>query len=142
MDHSMSLKLKVVELCDFVAGPYCARLLADFGAEVIKIEPPGVGDQARGRGPFLGDDPDAEKSGMFLYLNTDKLGITLDLETAEGRTIFKRLVADIDVLIEDRPPGEMARLGLDYASLKQLNPNLIMTSITPFGQDGPYCDYK
>jgi len=109
---------------------------------VIKIEPPGAGDEARRRGPFLRDHPDAEKSGMFLYLNTDKFGITLDLETAEGRTIFKRLVADTDVLIEDRPPGEMARLGLDYASLKQVNPDLIMTSITPFGQDGPYSAYK
>lgn len=136
------LKLKVVELCSLAAGPYCTRLFADFGAEVIKVEPPGVGDEARRRGPFLGDVPDSETSGLFLYLNTDKLGITLDLETAEGRDIFKKLIADADVLVEDKPPGEMERLGLDYESLKKINPSLIMTSITPFGQDGPYRNYK
>jgi crotonobetainyl-CoA:carnitine CoA-transferase CaiB-like acyl-CoA transferase len=142
MTKPTALKLKVVELCDFVAGPYCTRLLADFGAEVIKIEPPGAGDKARSRGPFFHDAPELEKSGLFLYLNTDKLGITLDLETADGRQIFKRLIADADVLVEDRSPGEMARLGLDYETLKQINPGLIMASITTFGQSGPYRDYK
>jgi CoA:oxalate CoA-transferase len=136
------LALKVLELCDHVAGPFATRLLADFGAEVIKIECPGVGDSARARGPFLHDKPDLEHSGLFLYLNTDKLGVTLNLETADGRAIFKRLVAEVDVLVEDRAPGEMARLGLDYAALRKINPHLIMTSITPFGQDGPYSHFK
>src|SRR5258706_15550293 len=104
------LDIKVVELATFIAGPYCTRLLADFGAEVVKVEPPRVGDEARKRGPFAGDRPDPEASGTFLYLNTDKLGVTLDIETPDGREIFKRLIADADVLVEDRPPGEMERL--------------------------------
>jgi crotonobetainyl-CoA:carnitine CoA-transferase CaiB-like acyl-CoA transferase len=142
MSDGAPLKLKVVELCSFAAGPYCARLLADFGAEVVKIEPPGVGDEARNRGPFPRDVPDKELSGLFLYLNSGKLGITLDLETADGRDIFRKLIAAADVLVEDRAPGEMQRLGLDYEALRQLNPSLIMTSISPFGQDGPYRDFK
>jgi crotonobetainyl-CoA:carnitine CoA-transferase CaiB-like acyl-CoA transferase len=141
MDGSF-LKLKVVELCGFAAGPYCTRLLADFGAEVIKIEQPGTGDEARRRGPFPNDVPDPEASGLFLYLNTGKLGVTLDIETADGREIFKRLIADADILVEDRAPGELERLGLGYEALRKINPGLIMTSISPFGQDGPYRDYK
>jgi crotonobetainyl-CoA:carnitine CoA-transferase CaiB-like acyl-CoA transferase len=142
MTDGSTLKLKVVELCSFAAGPYCTRLMADFGAEVIKIEQPGVGDEARTRGPFLHDVPDSELSGLFLYLNTDKLGVTLDLETPDGRNIFRRLIAAADILVEDKPPGELQRLGLAYESLKKINPALIMTSITPFGQDGLYRDYK
>jgi crotonobetainyl-CoA:carnitine CoA-transferase CaiB-like acyl-CoA transferase len=140
---AQSLKgLKVIELGNFVAAPYCGKLFADFDAEVIKIEQPGTGDEARRRGPFPGDVPHLEKSGTFLYLNSNKLSITLNLETSDGRDIFRELIADADILIEDRPPGEMKRLGLDYESLRKLNPGLIMTSITPFGQDGPYRDYK
>jgi crotonobetainyl-CoA:carnitine CoA-transferase CaiB-like acyl-CoA transferase len=134
--------IKVVDLSSFVAGPFCAKLFSDFGAEVIKVEQPRVGDEARRRGPFLNDTPNPELSGTFLYLNTNKLGVTLDLETAAGRDIFKKLIADADILIEDKQPGEMKRLGLDYETLKKINPSLIMTSITPFGQEGPYRDYK
>ena len=133
---------KIIEYCDFVAGPYCAKLLADLGAEVIKIERLGGGDEARSRGPFLGDVPHPERSGLFLYLNTNKLGITLNLDSAAGKAIFKRLIAGADILIEDRSPGEMKELGVGYDTLKELNPRLIMTSITPFGQTGPYRDYK
>jgi crotonobetainyl-CoA:carnitine CoA-transferase CaiB-like acyl-CoA transferase len=136
------LKLKVLELCGFAAGPYCTRLLADFGADVVKIEPPGVGDEARSHGPFLNDVPNPETSGTFLYLNTDKKSVSLDLEHPDGREIFKRLAAGVDVLVEDRPPGDMKRLGLEYETLKMINPGLIMASITPFGQDGPYAQYK
>lgn len=135
-------ELKVVELCSFVAGPFCAKLLADFDAEVIKIEQPGVGDSSRKRGPFPNDEPNDEASGTFLYLNTNKLGITLDVETSDGKRIFKELIADADILIEDKAPGEMERLGLDYETLKKINPSLIMTSITPFGQTGPYRNLK
>ena len=135
-------KLKVVELCSFVAGPYCTKLFADCGAEVIKIEPPGVGDEARKRGPFLHDTPNPELSGLFLYLNTNKLGVTLNLDSATGRELFKKLIADADILVEDRPPGELEKLGLNYEVLKKVNPSLIMASITPFGQYGPYRDYK
>jgi len=134
--------VKIVECCSFVAGPYCAKLLADLGAEVIKIEPPGAGDEARTRGPFLHDNPHPDLSGLFLYLNTNKLGVTLNLNSSTAKTIFRQLIANADILIEDRPPGQMKELGLGYDTLKEINPRLIMTSITPFGQTGPYRDYK
>jgi crotonobetainyl-CoA:carnitine CoA-transferase CaiB-like acyl-CoA transferase len=136
------LNVKVVELCDFVAGPYCGKLLADFGADVIKIERPGRGDDARHVGPFKDDVPNIEASGTFLYLNTNKRSVTLDIETDDDRAILRALLRDADVLIEDRMPGELARLGLGYHDLKALNPKLIVTSITPFGQVGPYKNYK
>ena len=134
--------VKVVECCNFVAGPYCTKLLADLGAEVIKIEPPGAGDEARRRGPFLHDTPHPDLSGLFLYLNTNKIGVTLNLNSSTGKAIFKQLIASADILVEDRPPGEMEELGLGYDSVRENNPRLIMTSITPFGQTGPYRDYK
>jgi crotonobetainyl-CoA:carnitine CoA-transferase CaiB-like acyl-CoA transferase len=134
--------LKVLEYAQFVSGPYCSKLLADLGAEVIKIEPPLVGDSARRREPFLDDIPHPERSGFFLFLNTSKLGITLDPDTVTGRDIFLKLVADCDVFIEDNPPLSMKDRGFDYENLSKINPRLIMTSITPFGQYGPYRDYK
>jgi CoA:oxalate CoA-transferase len=133
--------VKLVEYCSFVSGPYCTKLFADLGAEVIKVENL-EGDEARGRGAFLGDNPNPELSGLFLYLNTNKLGVTLNLGSATGRDIFKKLTANTDILVEDRPPGEMEKLGLNYEVLRQVNPSLIMASITPFGQYGPYRDYK
>ena len=134
--------VKVLELCQLVAGPYCTKLLADLGAEVVKIEEPGGGDAARGLPPFLHDIPDAEGSGLFLYLNTNKFGVTLNVATATGKDIFLELVKQADVLVEDNPPPWMTERGLDYQSLKEINPRLIMTSITPFGQSGPYRDYR
>ncbi len=134
--------LKVLELCNFVCGPYCTKLLADLGAEVIKVEPPGVGDESRRRGPFLNDIPHPERSGLFLYLNTNKSGITLDIKTTKGRGILKELIKKTDILVEDNPPKVMKELGLTYHELKKINPRLVMTSITPFGQTGPYRDYK
>jgi crotonobetainyl-CoA:carnitine CoA-transferase CaiB-like acyl-CoA transferase len=134
--------LKVLEWADFIAGPYCGKLLADLGAEVVKVEKPGVGDEARQRGPFPDHIPHPEKSGLFLYLNANKLGVTLDVETATGTKIFKQLVKEADILIEDHAPAAMQSLGLDYASLQEVNPALIMVSITAFGQTGPYKDYK
>jgi crotonobetainyl-CoA:carnitine CoA-transferase CaiB-like acyl-CoA transferase len=134
--------VRLLEYGRLVSAPYCAKLLADLGAECIKIEEPPAGDPARRRGPFPDDIPHPEKSGLFLYVNTNKLGVTLDPSTPSGRLIFQRLAQQADVLIEDRPPGEMERLGLDYASLSASNPGLIVTSITPFGQTGPYKDYK
>lgn len=134
--------LKVIELCTLVTGPYCTKLLADFGAEVIKIEPPGIGDCARRRGPFLHDIPDPELSGLFLHLNTNKLSITLDVTTETGKGILKELIKQADILIEDNPPRVMQKQGLTYSDLESLNPRLVMTSITPFGQTGPYRDYK
>jgi len=134
--------LKAVELGNMVSAPFCAKMLASLGAEVIKVEKPVTGDDARRRGPFLEDRPHPEGSGLFLYLNTDKLGISLNLETSAGRLIFEDLIKEADILIENNLPQEMRRLGLNYKTLKGLNPRLIMTSITPFGQTGPYRDYK
>jgi len=134
--------LKVIEWADFIAGPYCGKLLADFGAEVIKIEKPGCGDEARLRGPFPDHIPDPEKSGLFLYLNCNKLGITLNAETATGKKILEDLLKSADILIEDHPPAENEKLGFSYVDLQKVNPNLIVVSITAFGQTGPYRDYK
>ena len=134
--------LKVVELGHLISGPYCAKLLADLGAEVIKIEEPGTGDQARAFAPFLNDIPHPERSALFSYLNTNKLSITLDVKTAIGKEILHRLLGEADILVENNPPLLMAEWGLSYDSLSKRHPRLIMTSITPFGQTGPYRDYK
>ena len=120
---------------------FCGKLLAHLGADVIKIERPG-GDPSRKIGPFYQDIPDPEKSLFWFAYNAGKRGITLNIEVAEGQEIFKRLVQGADVLIESFAPGYMAQIGLNYSELSKINPGLIMTSITPFGQDGPYKDYK
>ena len=142
MDGSKALSgVRVLEYSQFVSGPYCSKLLAGFGAEVIKVEPP-EGEQARTCPPFFQDIPDKETSGLFLYLNTNKRGITLNVETEMGKTIFRRLAKEADILIESNPPGWMEGQGLGYESLRQDNPGLIMTSVTPFGQRGPYRQHK
>jgi crotonobetainyl-CoA:carnitine CoA-transferase CaiB-like acyl-CoA transferase len=125
-----------------VAGPFCTKVMTDLGAEVIKIEKPAAGDVARQRGPFPGDKPHPEKSALYLYLNTNKLGITLDVTKPEGSRLFRELAKDADIFVESQPPGFLDSLGLGYEGLRALNPRLIMTSITPFGQSGPYKDYK
>ena len=134
--------LTVLDSGHYIAGPFCAKLLACLGAEVIKIERPGRGDGARRVGPFPGDIPHAEKSGLFLYLNTGKKGITLNLKSSAGLSIFRKLVVCADILVENFAPRVMPGLGLDYGSMEEINPGLIMTSITNFGQTGPYRDYK
>lgn len=142
MNKGLLSGLKAVEYSQFISGPYCGKLLADLGAEVIKIEEPGLGDMARSWGPFPQDVPHPEKSGLFLLLNTNKLGVTLNLTTAMGLKIFKELVKKVDILVESNSSREMKQLGIDYESLHKLNPGLVVTSITPFGQTGPYHDYK
>jgi CoA:oxalate CoA-transferase len=134
--------LKIIEYGNLISAPYCTKLLAGLGAEVIKVEKPGSGDEARSHGPFPNDIPDPEKSGLFLSLNTNKLGITLNPDTATGKNILKRLLSEADVFVENNAPRRMEELGLDYHSLEKINPGLIMASITPFGQSGPYRDYK
>ena len=134
--------IRIVDLTHGIAGPYCTKLLADFGADVIKVERPDSGDYARSLGPFPNDVPHPEKSGLFLFLNTNKRGITLDLTSDEGIEALKQLVKDADILVESFRPGVMASLGLDYDTLKGINPNLVMTSVSNFGQTGPYRDYK
>ena len=122
-------------------GYYCSKLLADLGADVVKIERPG-GDLSRNSGPFYHDIPDPEKSLNWFVFNRGKRGITLNIETADGQDIFKRLVKGADFVIESFAPGYVDRLGLGYLALSQVNPRIIITSITPFGQTGPYKDYK
>lgn len=134
--------VKVLDLTWHIAGPYCTKLLADYGAEVIKVEKPGEGEPARRMGPFFKDDPHPEKSGLFLHLNTNKKGITLNLKSAKGKKILKELAKDADILVESFRPHVMPSLGLDYETLEQINPKLLMTSISSFGQTGPYRDFK
>ena len=121
--------IRVLDLGSGISAPWCAKILADYGAEVIKVEYPGSGDAARRMGPFAGDDPNLEKSVTFLYLNTNKKGVTLDPSTVSGRALLNRLVADADVLVENHPPAHSKELGLDHASLAQINPGLVLTSI-------------
>lgn len=129
--------IKVLELSTCITGPYAAKLMADNGAEVIKIEPPN-GDVARSYGPFPNDVTDPEASGLFLTLNTSKEGITLDITKEEGKRLFLDLIGKVDTVIEDYKPGYLASLGLDYSELSRINPRLVMTSISNFGQSGPY----
>lgn len=131
---------RVLDLTD-EKGPLCGKLLGDLGADVIKIERPG-GDPARSLGPFYHDEIDPEKSLFWFAYNASKRGITLDIETARGQEIFKRLVKDADFVVESFSPGYMDKLGLGYSALERLNSRVIMVSISPFGQTGPYKDYK
>lgn len=133
--------LKVIDIAQGISGGYCTRLLAGLGADVLKVEPPGTGDETRAAGPFPGDVPDPNRSGLFLHLGAGKRSITLNLETAGGRAILKRLLAGADVLVESFRPGTLASWGLGPEELAAINPRLIVTSITWFGQSGPYRDY-
>jgi len=133
-------RYRVLDLTD-EKGVYCGKLLADLGAEVIKVEPP-CGDKTRFRGPFFENDVHPEKSLHFLYFNTSKGSITLDIENPAGQEIFKKLVKTADVVVESFPVGYLAKLGLGYTQLKKVNPKLVMTSITPYGQKGPQSGYK
>ena len=137
MERQALSGVKGIEFSEFVCGPYCTKLLSSMGAEVIKIEKPGLGDKARSWGPFPQDLPHPEKSGLFLFLNTNKYGITLNVETAAGLKIFQELLKWADVLIENYPRNEMLKLGLSYPKLHKVNPSLVVTSITAFGQTGP-----
>ena len=134
--------LKVIEIGDMVSAPYCAKLIADLGAEVIKVERPGSGDRARARGPFPRHEPHPEKSGLFLFLNANKLGVTLDIFRPEGMELLERSAAGADILIHNLAPSEMDRAGLSFERLRKVNPRLVMTSITPFGLSGPRRDWK
>ena len=122
-------------------GLLCGRVLADLGAEVIKVERPG-GDPARNIGPFYRDVPHPERSLFWLAYNTNKKGITLDVETRDGRALFLRLAGNVDFILESFPPGYLDGLGLGYAALRDVNPRLVFTSITPFGSQGPYAGYE
>lgn len=134
--------VRVVEWGSFVSAPFCGKMLAELGADVIKVEPPVYGDESRRHGPFPKNVPDAERSGLFLFANLNKRGITLDPQSATGRELLERLLEKADIFLENQQPGLTHRLGLNYQSLTSRFPRLIVTSITPHGATGPYRDHK
>jgi len=133
--------VKVLDLTHHIAGPWCTKLMADFGADVLKVERP-EGDPARRMAPFYHDEIDADKSLLFFYLNTNKRGMTLNLKSKLGREALLKLAQGSDVLVENFSPRVMPSLGLDYDTLRELNPSLVLVSISNFGQTGPYRDYR
>ncbi len=133
--------IRVIELGEGVSAAYCARLFADFGADVVKIEDP-HGDVARAWGPFPGDTPDPEKSGLFVFLNTNKRGIALDLASQDGRAALQRLLAGADLLVENLPLERARELGLDGDALQRAHPELVHVALSPFGRSGPYAGWK
>ena len=133
--------VKVIDLTHHIAGPYATKLLADFGADVLKIERPG-GDPARRLPPFYHDEPHPEKSLPFLYLNTNKRSVTLNLKSETGRAILLELLADADAVVENFAPRVLPSLGLDEDTLRARNPRLVIASVSNFGQTGPWRDYR
>ncbi|MCK9521363.1 MAG: CoA transferase [Dehalococcoidia bacterium] len=131
----------VLDLTHHIAGPYATKLLADFGADVIKVERP-EGDISRRFGPFQGDEPHIEKSGLFFFLNTNKRSAVLDLRSDAGKAALEALIKRADLVVENFRPGVMASLGFDWDRVHALNPKASLISISNFGQDGPYRDYR
>ena len=127
-----------------LTGPeavFCGKLLADYGADVVKVEPPG-GDPTRNKAPFIGDEVGIDRSSYFLFYNTNKRSVTIDIDTSKGQELFKKLAKTADVLIESFPVGHMESKGLGFDSLNAINPSLVMASVTPFGQTGPWSGYQ
>lgn len=133
--------ITILDFTEGISGPYATKLLADYGATVIKIERPGIGDIARRMGPFHEDAPHLEKSGMFLFLNTNKRSLTVNLQTNAGANIVRTLLKTADAIVESYKPGTMEKLGLGYEDVRAINPKLSYISISNFGQTGPYKDY-
>lgn len=133
--------LRVVDLSNGIAGAFCSKLFADFGADVIKVEPPS-GDPTRALGPFPNYSADPEACGMFIYLNTNKRGITLDIESERGRILAADLLESADVVVESFAPGMMESIGLGCDAIEKTNQGIVFVSITPFGQNGPWRDYQ
>jgi benzylsuccinate CoA-transferase BbsE subunit/naphthyl-2-methylsuccinate CoA transferase subunit len=131
---------RVLDLTDDRAA-VCGKILAELGADVVKIERPG-GDPSRNVGPFYQDTPDPEKSLNWYAFNINKRGITLNLEAKDGREIFKKLVSTADFVVESFTPGYLNKLGLGYKALSKINPGIIMTSVTPYGQTGPHSKFN
>ncbi|MES2877088.1 MAG: CaiB/BaiF CoA-transferase family protein, partial [Pseudomonadota bacterium] len=135
--------LKVLDLSRVLAGPWCTQMLADLGADVIKVERPGAGDDTRHWGPpFLkdADGNDTDQATYFTACNRNKRSITIDMAQSEGQALIRQMALQSDILVENFKVGGLAHYGLDYASLKALNPRLIYCSVTGFGQDGPYAE--
>lgn len=131
---------RVLDLTDEL-GFLCGKILGDLGADVIKVERPG-GDASRNIRPFFHDEPNLEKSLYWFAFNNNKRGITLNLESTRGQEIFRRLAAGADFVIESFVPGYLDKMNLNYTTLSRINPRLVFTSITPFGQSGPYCKFR
>ena len=134
--------VRVIDLTHYFSGPYCTKLLATLGAEVIKIERPRQGDPVRLIPPFASQRLKEESGAWFLYLNTSKKSLTLDLKSDQGREILLTLVRSADILVENFSPGALDRLELGYETLQKENAALVVTSISNFGQTGPYRDWK
>jgi crotonobetainyl-CoA:carnitine CoA-transferase CaiB-like acyl-CoA transferase len=134
--------LVVLDLTHHIAGPYATKLMADYGADVIKVERPAVGDIARQLGPFKGGTPDPERSGLFFYLNTNKRSVTLDLASADGKAALSALARRADLVVESFAPGTLDCFGLGWEFFKALKPDLSLVSVSNFGQTGPYRDYR
>ena len=133
--------LRVLDLTSDIAGPFTTKLLADLGADVIKVEPPG-GDPARRLGPFPGDQAHPERSGLFAYLNSNKRGMVLDLDREGDRATLRRLALAGDLVVESLEPGRLAEIGLGFDALAAERPDIALVSITPFGQTGPYRGWR
>lgn len=133
--------IRILDLSQGISGPCATKLFADYGAAVTKIEHPGRGDVSRRFGPFPGDEPQRERSGMFLQLNTGKRSVTLNLKTRSGRAILLRLAGQADLAVESFRPGTLERLGIGDPELREANPALSLVRISNFGQDGPYRDF-
>ncbi|MGH7819380.1 MAG: CaiB/BaiF CoA transferase family protein, partial [Candidatus Binatia bacterium] len=140
MDSGALSMYRVVELGSGVSAAYTAKLFADLGADVVKVEPP-AGDETRRHGPFPGGLPDPETSGLFLYLNANKRAITLDLDSARERSALSALLDRADLLVHNLSPAEIEHRDLDFAALRRHRPRLVVTSITPFGLNGPHARY-
>ncbi len=134
--------LNVLDLSHYVAGPHCTKMMAGFGATVVKVERPGTGDRLRSMGPFYKETPDLEGSIPFLWLNTGKKSVTLNLKSEGGKKILQDLARKADVVVESFSPRVMPGLGLSYDVLRKINPGIVMTSISSFGQTGPYRDFR
>lgn len=140
VQNKLMLPYRVLDLCDG-KGIFCGKILGDLGCDVIKVDKPS-GNPNLNLDPFYRDSSDPQTGLSWLAYNTNKRSVTLNIERPEGKEIFKRLTQKADVVLESFPPGTMAGLGLGYEELSKVNPSLVMTSITPFGQNGPYSDFK
>jgi crotonobetainyl-CoA:carnitine CoA-transferase CaiB-like acyl-CoA transferase len=142
MNQGALAGLSIIEYSTTIAASACGKILADLGAEILKVEPPATGDPLRHHGPFPDDVPDPERSGLFLHLNTNKRGLTLSPTHPTGRALLHRLLAEADVFLHNWAPAEAGVLGLDYQTLGQQYPRLIVAAVTPYGSSGPYADYR
>ncbi len=133
--------IRVVEVGGGIAASYATKLFADYGAEVIKVEPP-EGDTTRRMAPFIDNKPGTDRSAVFLHTNTNKKSVVLDLKKASDQEAFRKLAASADIVVESLKPGALASIGAGYRDLVALQPKIVVTSITPFGQDGPYAQYE